>query len=144
LKQALDSANKIGAIKRRDFQTTKDYIDAYEELEPLLAEFDDKFRHLESIIDEGAKRDSLRGPLNVQRLGWRSHQAWMLWDVEIFALLRQDIELTKKQVALVKDMAALPEAYQVKFWQKNFQPLAEEEEALRQKIASAQARKPAK
>ncbi len=34
-----DVANKIGAIKSRDLKTTQDYIDAYAEMEPLLAEF---------------------------------------------------------------------------------------------------------
>jgi hypothetical protein len=32
-------------------------------------------------------------------------------------------------------MAALPEEFQVEFWKKNFQPLLEEEDILRQKLA---------
>ena len=64
------------------------------------------------------------------------HKEWLDWDDEIVDLLRQDNELTKKEILVAKQMASLPESYQPEFWQKNFRPLLEEEATVHQKIDS--------
>jgi len=135
-------AAKIGAIKSRDLQTTKDYIDAYEQIDPLLAEFDAKLQHFTSIISEAKQRDIKRGPLNIQKLHGSKQEEWLVWDEQMFELIRQDIEVTRKQVLVAKQMATVPEEYQVEFWEKNFRPLLEEEDVLRQKILASKASMP--
>jgi hypothetical protein len=131
-----DIAQRIGAIKSRDLRTTKDYIAAYEEMDPLLAEFDTKLRQFTDILSEAEEQDRTRGPLNIQRL-YRKHNEWMAWDTSTFELLHQDSELTSREIKVVRQMAELPEQEQVEFWKKNFQPLQQEEELLRQKLATA-------
>jgi len=137
-----DVAVKIGGIKSRELRTTKDYIDAYAEMEPLLAEFDGQLRQFTIILNEAQQEDTNRGPLNVRHLFRNNEKEMVEWDFQTFELLRQDNELTRKQILVTKQMAALPQEYQVEFWKKNFQPLAEEEDILRQKIAEVMKGKP--
>jgi hypothetical protein len=137
-----DVAQRIGAIKNRDLRTTRDYIAAYEEIAPLLAEFDAKLQLFTDALSQARARDQSRGPFNIQRL-YRKHNEWMAWDASTFELLRQDSEITSKQVQVVKQMAELPERDQLEFWRRNFQPLQQEEEALRQRLASAKQTMPA-
>ena len=132
-----DVATKIGAIKSRDLETTKDYIDSYEEMEPLLTDFDAKLKQFTDTISAMEQRDRTRGPLNIQRLYGR-HKEWLVWDESTFELLRQDSELTRKQIQVVEQMAQLPPGSQVEYWKENFQPLQGDEEVLRQKLAAAQ------
>jgi hypothetical protein len=138
-----DVAVKIGNIKSRDLRTTKDYINAYVEMEPLLTQFDDKLQHFTSIIAEAKQRDRNRGPFNIQQLYGDKEKEWLVWDTQMFDLLRQDSELTRKQVLVAKQMTTLSEEDQVEFWKKNFQPLVDEENVLRQKIMSAKGTMPA-
>jgi hypothetical protein len=135
-------AAKIGSIKSRDLRTTKDYIDAYKEIEPLLAEFDGRLQHFNDILTKAQQRDKNRGPLNIQRLYGSKEKEWLVWDFKTFELLRQDSELTKKQIRTVKQMAEFPDEYQVEFWKKNLNPLLEEENVVRQQLASQLASKP--
>lgn len=137
-----DVAAKIGAIKSRDLRSTKDYIEAYGEIDPLLVEFDSKLQSFTDILSEAKERDRKRGPFNIQQLFGGKEKEWLVWDDQIFALLREDSEVTRKEVLATKQMATLPEERQVEFWNKNFRPLLEEENILRQKIKSAEARKP--
>lgn len=137
-----DVATKIGAIKSRDLQTTQDYIDAYEAIDPLLGDFDVKLRQLTDALSEAEQRDRSSGPLNIQRLYGRKSKEWLAWDASTLALLREDSELTKKQIQVVRHMAELPERPQVEYWEQDFQPLQREEEVLGQKIAAAQKSKP--
>jgi hypothetical protein len=136
MKDFKDVAAKIGAIKSRDLQTTKDYVDAYAEMEPLQVEFDGRLRSFTDFLSEAKQRDRNRAPINIQHLYGSKYKEWLVWNDEIVDLLRQSNELTKKEVLVAKQMASLPENYQPKFWQKNFRPLLEEEAALRQKIVS--------
>jgi hypothetical protein len=132
-----DVAAKIGAIKSRDLKTTEDYIDSYEEMEPLLTDFDAKLKQFTDTISAVEQRDRARGPLNIQRL-YAKHNEWLVWDGKTFALLRQDSELTRRQIQVVKQMAELPLGSQVEYWKENFQPLQQDEEVLREKLAAAQ------
>lgn len=141
MKDFKDVADKIGAIKGRDLQTTKDYIDAYAEMEPLQVEYDNRLRAFTDFLSEAKQKDKNRGPINIQHL-YSKHKEWLVWDDEIADLLRQGNELTKQEVLAAKQMASLPESYQPKFWQKNFRPLLEEEATLRQKIESLQRKMP--
>ena len=136
-----DIANKIGSIKGRQLQTTQDYIDAYEEIDPLLVQFDQRFQRFNDIANESKQLDSTRGPLNIQRL-YRGHNQEIVWNDQIFDLLRQDIDLTRKQVAVVRQMEVLPQDSQVDYWRNNFQPLREQEDVLRNKIAVLMQHKP--
>jgi hypothetical protein len=133
-----DVATKIGAIKSRDLRTTKDYIDAYEAIDPLLGEFDGKLKQFTDVLATTEQRERTRGPLNIQRVYGKNSKEWLTWDMSTFALLRQDSELTKKQIQVMKQMAELPAQSQVEYWKQNFQPLQQDEEALRQQLAMAQ------
>ncbi len=137
-----DLAVKIGKIKGREMRTTKDYVDGYGEIEPLLTDFDDRFGQFTAILTEAEQQEIGRGPFNVRSLFSRNDQHMMQWDFQMFDLLRQDIELTKKEVVVTKEMAALPPENQVEYWKKNFKPLAEEEDVLSGKIAEVMKKKP--
>jgi hypothetical protein len=134
-------AVKIGSIKSRELKTTKNYIDAYEEIEPLLSDFDDRLSRFTGILKDSQARDKNRGPLNIQRL-YPNSDKQLLWDMETFDLLRKDSELTRKEVLVTRQMAALPDQEQIDFWNKNFLPLAQQEEDLRQKLAALQKNNP--
>jgi hypothetical protein len=109
-----DLAQRIGVIKTRNLKTTQDYVEAYDEINPLLVEFDGKLQQLTDILAEARQRERNRGPLNVQHLLYgNKEQEWLAWDVNYFELLRQDNELTKDQVLVIRQMAQLPEEYQV-------------------------------
>lgn len=138
-----DVAEKIGAIKSRDLRTPKDYIEAYEEIQPLLDEFDAKLRHFSGILSEAKQRDRNRGPVNIRHLYGSEHKEQMVWSEQVFDLIRQDIELTRKQVQVARQMAALPEELQVEFWNMNFRPLVEQEGIIRQKLAALMSNVPA-
>jgi len=136
-------ASQIGSIKSRNLKTTTDYINAYAEIEPLLANFDGQLRRYTEILALARESDKNRGPLNIQRLyGRKRTEDWLEWDEKMFALLRQDSQLTKKQVEVVKEMGTLPERDQIEFWEKNVRPLLAEEDGIRQRIASLLPSKP--
>lgn len=137
-----DIASKIGAIKGRDLRTAKDYIDAYEEIDPLLLQFDDKLQRFTEILSEAEQRDRSRGPLNIQRLYGKKEEQWLVWDNQTFELLRQDSQLTRKQVTVARQMGMLPQEDQVEFWERNFRPLAEQENVLRRQLAALQKNMP--
>lgn len=136
-------AMKIGNIKGRELKTTKDYVDAYGEIEPLLNDFDGRFRKFTGIVKDAQEREKHRGPLNIQRL-YPNHDKQISWDMQAFDLLHQDIEITRKQVLVTKQMAVLPDQDQVEFWNNNFLPLAKQEDDLRQKLAALQKDNPLK
>ena len=136
-----DVATKIGSIKSRDLRTTRDYIER-KAIDPLLGDFDAKLKQFTDVLDVTEQRERTRGPLNIQRLYGRKSKEWLTWDMSTFALLREDSELTKKQIQVVRQMAELPEGSQVEYWKQNFEPLQQEEEVLRQKLATAQKSKP--
>lgn len=135
-------AAKIGAIKRRDLQTTGDYIQAYAEIDPLLTEFNTNLRQFTNILAQAKQRDRGRGPLNIQRLYENRESEWLVWDDQMFDLLRQDSELTGKEVEIARQMGALPKTEQVDFWKRNFQPLIEQENESPEKDVGNQGQKP--
>lgn len=137
-----DVAKKIGAIKNRDLRTTSDYIGAYEEMEPLLAEFDGKLEIFRKVLSQARDSDKNRGPVNIQRLYGGHEQDWLKWDDQVFDLLTRDSDVTKKQILVAKEMAALPEESRVKYWNENFLPLVKTENELRQKLAALIAKQP--
>jgi hypothetical protein len=135
-------SNKIGSIKSRDMETTKDYIQAYEEIEFVLPDFDDKLQQFTQALTDSENRNKSRGPLNIQYLYGRKNEEWTKWDKTAFDLLRQDSELTKRQIQVVRSMADLPEGEQVAYWRQNFQPLQQQEESLRQQMAAVKQKIP--
>lgn len=135
-------AAKIASIKSRDLRTARDYIEAYEEIEPLLAEFDSRLRHFNEILVETERSVKNRGLLNIERLYGGRQQDWLSWDVKVLDVLRQDSALTKKQIDAVKQLRTLSGDYQSHFFEKKVEPLLEEENGLRQQWASLQADKP--
>ena len=128
-------ATQIGAIKSRDLRTTKDYIDAYGEIDSLLPQFDEKLKDYTRFLADAEQRDRDRGPLNIQRF-YKNDKDWLTWDNQMFALLSEDSAVTAKEVLVAKQMAGLPENEQVEFWKNNFQPLLENEDQLRKKITA--------
>jgi len=137
-----NTANKIGAIKSRDLRTTSDYIDAYEEMEPLVTQFDIQLKTFREILSEAKDSYKDRGPVNIQRLHGGHEQDWLNWDVQMFDLLTQDSDVTKKQILVAKAMAALPEESRVKYWNENFLPLVKIENEFRKKLAALTAKQP--
>jgi hypothetical protein len=131
-----DIEAKAAKLMSRDLRTTDDYIQTYGELEPVLDEYDLKLRVLEDVIEQNKTNKQQRGPINIQRL-YPKEEQWLKWDNEFYALLRQDLEVKKKQVAIVKQMAGTPVEDQVTFWKKNFLPLREDEDLLLQKLQTA-------
>jgi len=128
-------ATKIGAIKSRNLETTDDYIAAYAEIRPLLDEFDLRLQAFDDVLAEVNERDKTRGPLNIQFLYARRHQQ-TAWNSQVFKLLKDDSIITRKQIHLMAQMATLPEADRVDFWDQHFRPLAEEEARLREELAT--------
>lgn len=129
---------KIGSLKQRDLKTTADYITAYSEIEPLRLDFDSKIQHCAAIYREARQRDESRGPINIQRF-YKSNtpEVWQNY-FDMLELLRQVSALTRRETLTVSNMAALPERDQVQFWQAEFRPLLEQEDALREKILALQ------
>ena len=137
-----DTAVKIGAIKSRDLRTTSDYIEAYEEMEPLITEFDAKLETFREVLSQARDRDKNRGPVNIQRLYGGHEQDWLNWDDQMFDFLTRDSDVSKKQILVAKEMAALPEESRVKYWNENFLPLVKTENELRKKLAALMATQP--
>lgn len=137
-----DVAAKIGAIKSRDLHTTEDYISAYTEIDPLQSTFETKLQRVTAILSAGEQRYKDRGFLNIQRLFGDNEKSWFVWDRQFLGLLEQGSQLTAKEVLVAKQMATLPKEQQAEFWNENFRPLLEEEDAIRQKMASAKATMP--
>jgi hypothetical protein len=137
-----DVANKIGAIKNRDLRTTSDYIEAYEEMEPLIAEFDAKLEIFRNVLSQARESNKNRGPFNIQRLYVGHEQEWLTWDDQMFDFLTRDSDVTKKQILVAKEMAALPEQSRVEYWNENFLPLVKTEDELRKKLAALKATQP--
>lgn len=131
-------ARKIGSLKQRDLKTTADYIKAYSEIEPLQLDFDSKIQHCGEIYQAARQRDKNRGPLNIQRFyGGDTSEVWQD-SLKMLDLLHQVSALTKQETSTTTNMAALPERDQVQFWQAEFRPLLEQEDALREKILALQ------
>jgi hypothetical protein len=135
-------AAKIASIKSRDLRTARDYIDAYGEMEPLLADFDNRLRHFDEIFVETERSVKNRGPLNIERFYGHGEKEWQAWDVKMLDVLRQDSALTKKQIDAINQMGKIPGEYQAQFFEKKVEPLLEEEKGLRRQWASLQASKP--
>lgn len=135
-------AAKIGAIKGRDLHTAQDYIRAYTEMGPLVNTFDSKLKSLTSVLSEAEASEKSRGPFSIQRLFGSKEKEWLAWDAQLYGVLNQDSELTKKEVSVINQMAGLPENRQIDFWKDNFRPLLEQENTLREKIASLKATMP--
>ena len=114
-------AAKIGSIKSRELKSTADYINAYSEIEPLLNDFDERLTKLSATFKEAQNADEHRGPLNIQRL-YRHRDTQLFWDVQVLQLLREDTDVTRRQIQVTKEMATLPDGNQVEFWNANFLP----------------------
>ena len=128
---------KVGGIKQRKLETTQDYIDAYAELEPLIADLDAKIARAEELYQKAKHQDESRGPVNIQRFYHNDPQNWKSY-VTVMDFLRQSSELTKQEMAAARDMAALPQQDQPRFWNAQFRPLIEQEDVLRQKAIDLQ------
>jgi len=62
---------------------------------------------------------------------------------DLVEVLKTSDSITKREVATVREMAALPVRDQTEFWEKNFRPLVVEEEALREKAMNLDAKRKA-
>lgn len=128
-------AVRIGTIKSRHLRTTRDYIEAYEEIGSLLPEYDSKLQRTMKILSTAEQRDRNRGPLNIRQFfDGGNEQKLLLWDNQMFQELRRDSNLTRQEVLAAKRMARLPQSYQVEFWNENFRPMLENERLLRQQM----------
>lgn len=135
-----DVAGRLGEIKRRDLETTDDYIKAYSEIDSLLPEFEVKLKQCELAFREAQRASYSRGLLNMQDF-YKSHNrhTWpnliallnALWDID---------SLTKHEVATVQRMATLQPANQVNFWREQFKPLLSQEDVLQRKLQIAATR----
>jgi hypothetical protein len=139
-KEFQELAARIGSIKFRNLKTAQDYIDAYGEIDPLMADFERKLLRYIEISNRARDREQRRGPFNIQRFYknntpefWRNNSA-------ILEVLRQECYLTKQQIAVAYEMTSLSREDQVPFWGKRFKPLLEQENGLRQQLAALQAK----
>jgi len=128
---------QITEIKDADLKSMNDYISAYAQVEHLQSDYDQKLQKYSELYSLARKRDSDRGPFNVERFHRKHHpETWENMS-EIIDLVRQINELTKRETAVVHAMASLPEQERVRFWHEQFVPLAAEEHALREKLLVA-------
>ena len=128
---------KIAGIKQQKLETTQDYINAYNELEPLIPDLDEKILHAEELYQKGKQQNEARGFVNIQRFYHDDPENWKRY-LSVMDFLRQENRLTKQEVSVAKDMATLATEDQPRFWQAQFRPLLEQEFALRQKMRDLQ------
>jgi len=125
---------QIAAIKDHHFGTMSEYIDAYARIEPLLKDYDQKLQQYSELCNTAQQRDQKRRLINFQRVYSRYDPEVWRNTSEIIELVRQVNEVTKKEAAVIRDMAALPAQEQVQFWHEEFMPLAAQEHALRERL----------
>lgn len=127
-------ATTIGNLKQRDLQTTADYISIYSEIEGFLPAFDAKLQRYEDLLRSAMQRNEARGPINIQRF-YKSYRSGV-WQnsLAMLDLVRRVYDVTKLESLAVRRMAQLPEDEQPQFWESEFKPLLEQEDALREKI----------
>jgi len=125
---------QIAAIKDRQFGTMSEYIAAYARVEPLLKDYDQKLQQYSELCNTAQQRDQKRRLINFQRVYSRYDPEVWRNTSEIIELVRQVNEVTKKEAAVIRDMAALPAQEQVQFWHEEFMPLAAQEHALRERL----------
>jgi hypothetical protein len=114
-----DIGNRIGRIKARNLKTTKDYLDAYGEIESLLPEWKKRFGNVGNGLKE------VRGYDFDARIS-----SILAADMAAYDLGGEEISLTEKEVLVIHRMSSLPRGEQVAFWNENFKPLHNEEVAL--------------
>ena len=125
---------QIAAIKDGDLTSMNDYIAAYEQVEPLEKEYDQKLQKFTDLYRTAKERDSHRSVMNLQRLRGKHHpETWQNMS-QIIDLVRQINEITKREISVVHAMASLPEPERARFWHEQFMPLAAEEHTLRQEL----------
>jgi hypothetical protein len=128
---------QIAEIKDHQFGTMSEYIEAYARIEPLLDTYDHKLKQLSDLCNMAQERDRELRLVHMQRLFGRYHPVAWRDAGEIIGLVRQINEVTKKEAAVIRDMAALPAQEQLQFWHEEFTPLAAEEHVLREKLLFA-------
>jgi hypothetical protein len=122
-----ETGTRISSIKDRDHKTTKDYIEAYTQIDSLLPEWKKKFGTVSAMLAEVRAYD----------LDARTSSILVL-DSAAFDLTREGIALTEKEVTVIEQMSKLPPGKQVPLWVARFQPLQDEEARLRQKMDDLQ------
>ncbi len=136
-------ASKIVTIKQRDLKTTEDYIQAYKEIDSLLPEFDSKVQNFSAMLNKLEQSDQSRGAINIQRF-YKSYATDFRKNLKDIAnALREDVSLTRKETEAARNMAELPTQSQVAYWQKEFQPLLAQEDALREQLRALAAKQAA-
>src|SRR5262249_28731212 len=92
---------QITEIKDADLKSMNDYISAYAQVEHLQSDYDQKLQKYSELYSLTRKRDSDRGPFNVERFHRKHHpETWENMS-EIIDLVRQINELTKRETAVV-------------------------------------------
>jgi hypothetical protein len=131
---------KIYTIKERDLQSTDDYIKAYGEIDNHLPGFASAIENCSDVYKQARQVDVQRGFINTQ-VFYKSHVP-DLWNnnFAMLDLLRKINSLTSQEVSSVRKMAALPKSEQVAFWQREVQPLLEEDDKLREEVRTLAAR----
>ena len=135
-----DVVTKLSALKQRDIKTTQDYIDVYSGLDSLQAEFDANIDHARVLYQKAKQMDEARGPVNIQKFYSSNNPAVWKTYIDALDMLQQVSNVTKQEIGAAKTMAALPQVEQPSFWQSEFKPLLEQEDSLRKKMISLQAR----
>jgi hypothetical protein len=97
-------------------------------------DYDEKLQKFSELYNYARERDSHRGLLDLQRFRSKHHPE--TWDrmSEIIDLVRQINDITKREAAVIHDMASLPEPERVRYWHEEFVPLTAQEHALREKL----------
>lgn len=131
------AGEQIAEIKDANLITMNDFIGAYPQIEHLQSDYDQKVAKFADLCGLAQQRDAHRGLINAQRLHGGYHPETWQNMAEIVDLVRQINEITKREIAVTRSMAALPEKERVQFWHEQFMPLSAQEHALRERLSVA-------
>jgi hypothetical protein len=124
----------IAQMKDRDFESMAQCIEVYEQIGPLVNDYDRKLQKYTDLYRSAEARDQRRSVIHFGRERLR-HQPEVWSDGwKIIDLVRQVNQITKKEVSVIHDMSNLPENDQVQFFHEEFLPLAAEEHAVREQL----------
>jgi hypothetical protein len=133
---------QISEIKDANLITMNDYISAYAQIERLHNDYEQRVQRYVDLCNVAHQRDAHRGLINAERLHGGYHPETWQNLAQIIDLVRQINEVTKREVAVARSMASLPEKERVQFWHEQFLPLATKERALREQLAIVGQRMP--
>jgi hypothetical protein len=133
-------ATKISSIKQRELKAIDDYIQAYEEIDALLPEFDSRVKDLRDELHQYELQNRSRGLVNIQKFYKTYRPEYQQNLTDIVDALTEDVALTRKETEVARHMSELPAHDQVAYWQNEFKPLLAQDGALGEKLRTLAAK----